>query len=130
MTSAEVIESFYNAVDSGDIPTALGLIAPDCAWTEMDGFPYRGTYHGPDAIVQNVFARLGAEWDGFALTVDEVLDAGDRAVGVGTYSGVFKATGTPMSARVAHVWRIRDGQIIAFEQFTDTLAVATATGER
>ena len=96
MTSAEVVESFYNAVDSGDIPTALGLIAPDCAWTEMDGFPYRGTYHGPDAIVQNVFARLGAEWDGFALTVDEVLDAGDRAVGVGTYSGVFKATGTPM----------------------------------
>ena len=64
------------------------------------------------------------------MTVDEVLDVGDRAVGVGTYSGVFKATGTAMTARVTHVFRVRDGQIVEFEQFTDTLAVATATGER
>lgn len=130
MTSAEVVWSFYNAIESGDIPTGLSLIAADCAWTEMEGFPYRGTFHGPDEIVQNVFARLGAEWDGYALAVDEVLDSGDRAVGVGTYSGVFTATGTPMKARVTHVFRVRDGQIVEFEQFTDTLAVATATGER
>jgi uncharacterized protein len=130
MTSAEVVSSFYNAIESGDIPAGLALIAADCAWTEMDGFPCRGTFHGPDAIVENVFARLGAEWDGYALTVDEVLDSGDRAVGIGTYSGVFKATGKPMTARVVHVHRVRDGQIVEFEQFTDTLAVATATGER
>jgi ketosteroid isomerase-like protein len=35
-----------------------------------------------------------------------------------------------MKARVVHVFRVRDGQIVAFEQFTDTLEVATATGER
>jgi ketosteroid isomerase-like protein len=130
MNSADVVSSFYNAIDTGDIPAGLALIAADCAWTEMEGFPYRGTYHGPDAVLENVFARIGSEWDGFALAVDEVLDAGDRAVGVGTYSGVFKATGKPMKARVVHVFRIRDGQIVAFEQFTDTLEVATATGER
>ena len=130
MTSAEVAWSFYNAIESGEIPTGLALIAPDCAWTEMEGWPYPGTFHGPDAILEGVFARLGAEWDGFAMTVDEVLDSGDRAVGIGTYSGVFKATGRPMKARVTHVFRVRDGQIVEFEQFTDTLAVATATGER
>ena len=80
------------------------------------------------AVRDNVFARIGAEWEGFAMTVDEVLDAGDRAVGIGTYSGVFKATGKPMQARVAHVFRVREGKIVAFEQFADTFEVAQAVG--
>ncbi len=128
MSSAEVAQSFYDAVEGGDLPGGLALLAPDCAWTEMEGFPYRGTYHGPVAVRDNVFARIGAEWEGFAMTVDEVLDAGDRAVGIGTYSGVFKATGKPMQARVAHVFRVREGKIVAFEQFADTFEVAQAVG--
>ena len=31
-----------------------------------------------------------------------------------------------MSARVTHVFRVRDGKITGFEQFTDTLRVAEA----
>ena len=50
MTSAEVAWSFYNAIESGEIPTGLALIAPDCAWTEMDRMAVPGTFHGPDAI--------------------------------------------------------------------------------
>jgi ketosteroid isomerase-like protein len=31
-----------------------------------------------------------------------------------------------MKARVTHVWHIVDGNIVAFEQFTDTLLVMQA----
>lgn len=31
-----------------------------------------------------------------------------------------------MQARVVHLWTLRDGEIIAFEQFTDTLLVDQA----
>jgi ketosteroid isomerase-like protein len=31
-----------------------------------------------------------------------------------------------MQARVAHVWKLQGGQIVAFEQFTDTLLVHQA----
>jgi ketosteroid isomerase-like protein len=34
--------------------------------------------------------------------------------------------GRSMHARVAHVWRLAGGKIVAFEQFTDTLLVAKA----
>jgi ketosteroid isomerase-like protein len=126
MSSAEVANGFYEAMGRGDVPTALGLIAPDCAWTEMDSFGDPGVYVGPDAVLENVFARIGAEWDGFALDVDRTLEQGDTAVGIGTYSGTCKATGKSFTARVVHVFRVRDGKIAAFEQFTDTGAIAAA----
>lgn len=127
MTNAEIVRTFYDSVEGGDLERALGLLSPDCAWTEMDGFPYAGTHIGPEGVLENVFARLGGEWDGFALEVDEVLDAGDAVIGIGTYSGAYKATGKPMRARVVHVWRLRDGKVAAFEQFTDTRRVVEAT---
>jgi ketosteroid isomerase-like protein len=127
MTNAEIVRTFYDSVGGGDLERGLGLLAPDCAWTEMDGFPYAGTHLGPDGVREHVFARLGAEWDGFAFELDEVLDAGETVVGVGTYSGTYRATGKPMRARVVHVWRLRDGRVTAFEQFADTLRVVEAT---
>lgn len=58
--------------------------------------------------------------------MDEVLQDGDRVFGIGTYSGVFRATGRPFSARVVHVWRFADGKAVAFEQVTDTAMVNAA----
>ena len=126
MTDAELVSSFYDAVEGGDLEGGLALLAPDCSWKEMDGFPYAGTYHGPDEVREHVFYRIGSEWEGFAFTLGEVLDAGEAIVVVGTYSGTYRATGKPMTARVVHVWRLRDGKAVAFEQFTDTLRVAEA----
>jgi ketosteroid isomerase-like protein len=126
MTNAALVRSFYEAIEGGDLEGGLALLAPDCVWKEMDGFPYRGTYRGPDEVREHVFFRIGGEWEGFTMTVDEVLDAGDSVVGVGTYSGTFKATGKAMQARVVHVFRLRDGKIVGFEQFADTLRVSEA----
>jgi ketosteroid isomerase-like protein len=47
-------------------------------------------------------------------------------MGVGSYSGTCKETGKSFSARVVHVFRVRDGKIASFEQFTDTAAIAAA----
>ncbi|RYE26870.1 MAG: hypothetical protein EOP48_34855, partial [Sphingobacteriales bacterium] len=92
----------------------------DVRWTEMAGFPCAGTWVGPQAIVDNVFAVLGREWADYRFELEQLIDGGEHVVGVGTYHGVWRATGMPMQARVAHVWRLEGGQVTAFEQFTDT----------
>jgi uncharacterized protein len=123
----DVIKAHYAASDRGDLPGMLAPLADDVRWTEMAGFPYAGTYVGPDAVRDGVFGRLAAEWDGYTATVDEVFGTGEGVVfGIGTYSGTFRATGRPMQARFVHVWRLSDGQVRRFEQFTDTTAVRTA----
>lgn len=126
MTNRSIIEAHYAASDRGDLDGMLAPLADDVAWTEMAGFPCAGTYRGPRAVAEHVFAALAAEWDGYTVTIDEVLDAGDTIVGVGTYSGTYRATGRAMRARVVHVWRLQAGQVVAFEQFTDTLKVREA----
>jgi ketosteroid isomerase-like protein len=126
VTNLEVVQTFYDGAGAGDLDRALAVVADGCPWTEAAGFPYAGTYYGPAGVRDNVFANLAADWDGFGLELDEVVDGGDTVVGIGTYFGTWRATGKPMRARVVHVFRVADGKIQAFEQFTDTLKVREA----
>ena len=126
MSNADIIRAHYAASDRGDLEGMLAPLADDVRWTEAAGFPYAGTYVGPQAVAENVFGRIQDEWDDYTVAIDEVLDAGDSVVGVGTYSGTSKKTGRFFAARVAHVWRLEDGRVTAFEQFCDTELVARA----
>ncbi len=125
-TAYEIVKAHYDANDRKDIEGMLADIAPDCRWTEMDGFPCAGTYVGRQEVFENVFVALGKEFDDYKFTLDRLLDAGDDVVATGTYTAVHKQTRKPMHARVAHVWGVKDGKIHRFEQFTDTLRVAEA----
>jgi ketosteroid isomerase-like protein len=126
MSNADIIREHYAASDRGDIDGMLAPFAPDVRWTEAAGFPYAGTYVGPDAVAANVFARIQEEWDDYTVAIDEVVDGGDTVIGIGTYSGTYTRTGRFFAARVAHVWRLVDGRVVAFEQFTDTEMVNRA----
>jgi ketosteroid isomerase-like protein len=92
----------------------------------MEGFPCAGTWVGPAEIITHVFTVLGTEWIGYRFECEKLIDGGDHIVGVGTYFGTHGRSGKSMQARVAHVWELRDGKIIRFEQFTDTALVARA----
>jgi ketosteroid isomerase-like protein len=124
--NAEVVRSFYERVGSGDLPGGLALVDEDCRWIEMESFGHAGVYVGPGAIRDNIFVRIGSEWDDFSVSVDDVLDGGDAVFGTGTYAGTCKATGRRFEARVVHRFDVRDGKIVQFEQFTDSAAIAAA----
>ena len=125
-----VVRAIYDAFAAGDMPAFVALLAPDMVWNEAENFPYadRNPYVGPDAILSGLFARIAAEWDGFAAVPDELLDAGDTVVALGRYRGAHRETGRAMDVQMAHVWRVADGRATAFQQYADTLAVARATG--
>ena len=120
------MQKIYDAFATGDIPTVLSLLSADIDWTEAEGFPYGGTYHGPKAVLEGVFMRLGSEWEGYAAVPDEFVDAGDTVVALGKYSGTYKRTGKSFQANFAHIWKMRDGKAIRFIQYVDTLIVQRA----
>jgi ketosteroid isomerase-like protein len=126
MNNLELVRGLYEAFAKGDVPTVLGLLDADIAWTEAEGFPYGGTYNGPNAVLEGVFMRLGSEWDGFAVVPDEFIDAADTIVVLGKYSGAYKTTGKSFEADFAHVWKIREGKAVRFVQYVDTLLVDRA----
>lgn len=124
--NTDTIRSLYDAVDRGDVPTVLAALDPNVEWTEAEGFPYRGTYTGPDAVLNGVLARLASEWDSFRLTPHEFIDGGDQVVTLGRYAGTYKATGKSFEADFAHIWSVRDGSVVRFRQYVDSALVQEA----
>lgn len=58
MSNLKSVQSAYDAFAEGDIPAVLDFLSPGIEWTEAEGFPYGGTYTGPDAVLTGVFMRL------------------------------------------------------------------------
>jgi ketosteroid isomerase-like protein len=125
-----IIRNIYKAFAAGDVAAVLGAMSPDLIWREAENFPYadRNPYHGPEAVAAGVFARCVGEWNGFAVQMNDLIDGGDRVVALGRYSGAHKATGRQMNPQAVHVWTLKDGKVIGFQQYIDTLDVARATG--
>lgn len=125
-TALQVVRATYEAFGRGDIPTVLSHWHPAISWTEPPGSPYAGVYTGPQAVVDGVFADLTVTWTGFAVTPDEFLDAGDTVVVLGHFTGAHTATGKSFRVRFAHIVRVRDGLVTAFESVADTKLFADA----
>lgn len=118
----EVVQGMYAAFAKGDIPTIIGALSPEVEWWEAENFIYAAgnPYVGPDAALTGVFMRINAEWEGFAVAPREVLDAGETIIGHGYYSGTYRQTGKQVRAQFAHFFTFRAGQIVRFQQYTDT----------
>lgn len=127
MTNLEIVKSTYEGKTSEENGKNLAKhVADNFSWTEAKGFPYAGTYIGLDEVTKNVFSRLGSEWIDYKFTPEDYVASDDKVVAYGTYSGTYKITGKPFSARVAHVWKLKDSKIVSFEQFVDSQTVNEA----
>ena len=125
-TPLQIIEALYGGLTAGDVSTVRPLLDPRITWTEAEGFPLAGTFHGPDAVIEGVLMRLAAEWEDFRTTPREFVDGGETVVVLGEYSGTYKATGKAFAAPFAHVWKVREGRAVRYVQYTDTLLVHRA----
>ncbi|WP_410587001.1 nuclear transport factor 2 family protein [Amycolatopsis sp. lyj-23] len=130
MSNVDVIRAHYAASDRGDLPGMLAPLGPETTWTEAAGFPYAGTYTGPEEVREHVFEAIGRDWDGYRFTLGDLFDAGNTVIGVGTYTGTHRRTGGSFTARVAHLWRFDGGALASFEQIVDSAPVVAATREQ
>ena len=130
-TPVDTVRRFYDALGRGDVPAIFLVLDAQVEWTEAERFPYySGTWHGPQAVLDNLLVPIARDWEGFSATAADFIAQDDRVVALGQYSGTNKRTGRSIAVAFAHVWTVRDGKIISFVQHTDTAKVleAVATG--
>ncbi|HZI20459.1 MAG TPA: nuclear transport factor 2 family protein [Pyrinomonadaceae bacterium] len=127
--NVEVVHAVYDDFGRGDVPAVLGRMDEAIEWREAENFLYAdgNPYVGPQAVLEGVFMRLAADWDGFAVVPEEWLDAGNHVVVLGTYRGEHRVTGREVRAQFAHVWGLKGGRVVRFQQYTDTRQFAEAT---
>jgi uncharacterized protein len=123
-TPTNIVRDFYDKLADGDADGALSLMAPDIEWITMWHYKVEG--RSPCAVAEGLFKPLMAEWTRFSLVPTEFIAEGDTVVSLGDFKGLHGVTGKTSEARYAHVWTVKDGKIIRFRQYIDTLAVADA----
>jgi uncharacterized protein len=123
LSGRAVVTAVYEAFGAGDLPGVLAHFDPAIEWRLAEGHPYSPAgeaWIGHDAVVERFFARAAADWDGFRVDVTDLHEAGDTVVAQLRYSGTFRANRRALDAQGCHVWTLRDGRIMAFQQYVDT----------
>ena len=121
-----VVQSGYAAFGRGDIPGLLSLLDANVEWTtpgESD-LPTAGTRRGP-AAVGEFFRTINTLIEFEAFEPQTFLADGDRVVVLGTDRYKVKGgSGKSLSEAWCHVFTVRDGKIINFQEYIDTAAFA------
>ena len=122
MAAVDTVKAAYAAFGRNDPSVLFGAMDPAIAWNEAEGTPLadRNPYVGPQAIGEGVFGRLMAAIDNFTAVPATFIDGGDHVVVLGRYGGTVKAGGAPLDSQFCHVYHFRDGNVVSFQQYTDT----------
>lgn len=122
------LHATYLLTGQGRLDEFKSYLAPEVEWTEAAGFPYAGTYVGPDEVIKNVHERLGSEWDNYGAEDLKYSFNGSTVMVYGKYSGTYKATQKSFVAEFVHVYEF-DGndKVSKFIQVVDSATVVEAT---
>lgn len=126
--NVNVAKSMYAAFQRGDVETIVNNCAPEIVWTlngRQSDFPTLGTRKGR-AGVQEFFATLAQHLDFSAFEPKEFCPSGDKVFVLGRYAMTVKKTGKPVACGWCHVFTVRNGTCVRFEEFTDTAQAAAA----
>ncbi|MFC7009618.1 nuclear transport factor 2 family protein [Halalkalicoccus salilacus] len=128
MTNTERVQELYDAFAKGDFEAIRDITDPDVELHEPKGLAGGGTHHGFDEIIENVFSKVGNEWEDVSAVPERYLEDGDPVVVLLTWSGTSSKTGKSVQYPNAHVFDFEDGKIVQWRSYADT-ALFNATLE-
>jgi ketosteroid isomerase-like protein len=121
-TERELVDRIYRALASRDVETLVRCVDPDVVSHVTDSLPggVGGEHRGATALLRDVWGAVAALYQ-LRPEPDEFLPlAGGGWLVLGRYRGAARATGRPVDAAFAHVWRVRDGRVVRVDQVTDS----------
>jgi len=123
----DVVNQAYTNFKTGNIDALVALMADDVTWElpQMEGVPFAGARTGR-ASVAEFFQSVGASQEALHFEPRELIAEGDKVVALGSYEWRVKSNSREFGGDFAHVFSIRDGQIVAFKEYMDTAACRDA----
>lgn len=93
---------------------------PDIELVEPEGVPIGGTYHGIDAVVNELFPAVAERFPERSVVPDRYFGDGNTVLALGTMTGTAAGTGASLESSFAHVFDLEDGTIVRWTSFFDT----------
>jgi ketosteroid isomerase-like protein len=127
------VQQAYAAFGRGDIEGLLDLVTDDIVWDPVLGasadVPQAGRKQGK-ADVRTFFRILSETMTFERFEPRDFIAQGDRVVVVGLYRGVVTATERVVESEWVMLFRLRDGKVSEFREFTDSAALNAAYAPR
>ena len=124
-SNIDIAQSGYVAFGRGDLDGLVSLLDANVEWKTpgTSDLPTAGTRRG-HAQVREFFGLLNELFDFEHFAPLSFIADGDRVVVLGEDRVKVKGTGKTLSEDWCHVFTIRDGKVVAFQEFMDTAALA------
>jgi ketosteroid isomerase-like protein len=114
----QVIVASYEALNDGDIDSAMDALAEDAEWHESEVLPDTGIYRGRESI-RSFLTDFLASWERFDQTVEEVRQEDDRVLVLIHLEATGRGSAANVDARYAHLWTVSGGRGIRVDAFYD-----------
>jgi len=120
----EIVRDGYEAFGRGDIQAVLAVYDDQITWQTPGPpeLPLAGTRRGIAQVAQ-FFQLLSDMLDITRFEARQFIARGDQVIVIGDDTARVKATGRSVESRWTHVFTLRDGKIVAFEEFNDVTAL-------
>jgi hypothetical protein len=119
-SNVETVKGMYESFAEGDIDAVTATWDATIELREPEGLVGGGTLHGPEEILENLFAGLADDWTDVSVVPQCFVDGGDTVVALTNWSGTYIETGKSTEFRGAHVFEFADGKIIRWTSYADT----------
>jgi ketosteroid isomerase-like protein len=117
----------YQMFLKGDIQGILDMCSDDIEWTSVDlpSVPFAGAFHGKTGVM-DFFQKLGSAVE-FLDYQPQSFIADEEKVAVSGVSTVrVRATGVTYDDIWVHIFTMKNGKTVRFEQFHNTAAAISA----
>ncbi len=121
--NVEAVRKVTNAMARDDLDEVLRRCDPDVIYKPAQE---AATYGQQD--LRRALERWGSDIERLELVTEELLDAGDRVVLTILLRGRGRISGAEIATRFYEVFKLRDGAILRWEEFTDRGPALEAAG--
>ena len=123
----DVVRRGYDAFGRGDINALLELFDDQIQWVTPgpSELATSGRRTGRQEVGQ-FFALVNELFDVLRFEPKEYIAQGDRIVVLGTEAARVRSNGKMLELDWVHVFTMRTGKVVAFQEFFDTAAVVAA----
>jgi len=126
--NVELVRRGYEAWNRGDVEGVLAFLDPEIDWRGYSHVPESGTLAGRDQV-RAWLERFLEAWEELEIEPTDLIEAGDRVVALVRFRALGKESKIRVEGGVdAHVWTVRDGNIVAVELYQGTREALAAVG--
>ncbi len=124
--NVKTVADIYEAFGKGNVIFILENIHPEVVWHSLgkDGVPYAGEFNHSNVI--KFFERLAENYDVQEFVPAKIFEAEGTVYAFGNFSGKARKSGKSFSSPWAMEWGFKDGKVVNFQNYFDTLNVYTS----